>query len=140
MAHARNSPNNCYWRVYYTPWFEFLLPLLRLFRPNHLIKDPDNVNLYMEQLGTTSIDVTGTEAKIDNTAGRRALNYLRELAAVGMPNHPSGVSGLANVIQGRGAIQHMFSGQTSPSNNRNSATFKRTSPFAGMWVLKPTGT
>ncbi|MGI6543413.1 MAG: extracellular solute-binding protein [Limnochordia bacterium] len=66
-----------------------------------------DLQLAMEQLGATVIDVDATKSSINSMEGRQALNYMYELGLAGMPNGRGG-SDTTAILNGTVAVQHMF--------------------------------
>ena len=68
-----------------------------------------DLQLAMEQLGSTTITPEGTRSNLRSDEARQALTFLRNIVQAGMPNS-SGGSDLGSILGGRVAIQHMYPG------------------------------
>jgi ABC-type glycerol-3-phosphate transport system substrate-binding protein len=68
-----------------------------------------DLQVAMEQLGSTPIATEGTKSNLQTEAARQALAYLRDMVQAGMPNS-SGGSDFGAILGGRVAIQHMYPG------------------------------
>lgn len=66
-----------------------------------------DLQLAMEQLGATTIDVDATKSTINSAEARRALTYIYEVGNAGMPTGRGG-SDTTAILNGTVAVQHMF--------------------------------
>jgi len=66
-----------------------------------------DLQLALEQLGSTSIDVDATKTSLSTTEARQALNFMVDMVQAGMPNSNGG-SDTRSILNGSVAIQHMF--------------------------------
>ncbi|MGI6081693.1 MAG: ABC transporter substrate-binding protein [Limnochordia bacterium] len=68
-----------------------------------------DLQLAMEQLGSTTIATEGTKSNLRTDAARQALTFLKDVVQAGMPNSNGG-SDLASILGGRVGVQHMYPG------------------------------
>ncbi|HHW08552.1 MAG TPA: extracellular solute-binding protein [Firmicutes bacterium] len=74
---------------------------------NNALYDFIDLELAMNQLGTTMLPPEATKAQLNNDAGRRALNYIIDAKMAGMANTAAASTRLA---EGKVAVQHMYAG------------------------------
>lgn len=78
-------------------------------KPHNELANFLDLQLAMEQLGSTCITTEGTKSNLRTDVARQALTYMRDIVQAGMPNS-SGGGDLAAILGGRVAVQHLYPG------------------------------
>ncbi|MGI6610193.1 MAG: ABC transporter substrate-binding protein [Limnochordia bacterium] len=78
-------------------------------KPHNELANFLDLQLAMEQLGSTAIATEGTKSNLRTDVARQALTYMRDIVQAGMPNSAGG-SDLASILGGKVAVQHMYPG------------------------------
>jgi arabinogalactan oligomer/maltooligosaccharide transport system substrate-binding protein len=68
------------------------------------------MQLAMDQLGSTVIEIDAKTASLKTDAARQALTYLRDVVQAGMPAGSIGSSNIGDMLAGRMAIYHSYNG------------------------------